>query len=132
MSEFSNIKALIIEDDNMSINVLGRLLEKLSVHVEVISDSINVRQHLEEVSIPDVIFLDLEMPRNNGYTVLEMLLASSDFAKVPVVAYTTHVSHLNEAQDAGFHSFLSKPLDGSVFEGQLRRILNDEPVWEVN
>ena len=43
--------------------------------------------------------------------------------------YTVHVSEIGVARDLGFHSFLGKPLDVDKFPEQLKRILNDEPVW---
>lgn len=123
--------ALIIEDDDTSIAVLQQLLINNAVESMIINDSFTVAQELERIPRPDVIFLDLEMPQSNGYTVLEYVQRNPKFAGIPIVAYTTHISHLNEAKRAGFHSFLGKPLDGRLFPSQLQRILNDIPVWEV-
>jgi CheY-like chemotaxis protein len=63
--------------------------------------------------------------------VLQLIKANSRFQSVPVVAYTVHVSEINTAQDMGFDGFLAKPLDSDRFPGQLNRILNGEPVWEM-
>jgi CheY-like chemotaxis protein len=132
MTHFQGAQALIIEDDQTSINVLQRLLEQLQVATAVIHDNINIADQLRHVSPPDVIFLDLEMPLSNGYTVLEILQDDPTFDGVPVVAYTTHTSHMNDARRAGFHSFLGKPLDSNQFPDQLACILNGESVWEVS
>jgi two-component system cell cycle response regulator DivK len=131
MSQFEGIQALIIEDDRTSINVLMRLLDQLDVVTAVIHDSALVKDELGGINRPDVIFLDLEMPATNGYKVLELIQHDEYFDGVPVVAYTTHTSHLNDARRAGFDGLLGKPLDSSLFPGQLARILNGEPVWEV-
>jgi two-component system cell cycle response regulator DivK len=131
MSQFEGIRALIIEDDQTSINVLMRLLNQLAIEADVIHDSAAMEEQLSAISRPDVIFLDLEMPAANGYTVLEMIQRDECFDGVPVVAYTTHTSHMNDARRAGFNGFLGKPLDSSLFPGQLARILNGEQVWEV-
>ena len=50
---------------------------------------------------------------------------------IPVVAYTTHTSHLNSVKQAGFNGMLGKPLDSRQFPDQLTRILAGEAVWEV-
>ena len=50
---------------------------------------------------------------------------------IPVVAYTTHTSHLNAVKQAGFNGMLGKPLDSRQFPDQLTRILAGEAVWEV-
>ena len=131
MSQFEGIQVLIIEDDRTSINVLRRLLDQLDVAAAVIHDSALVKDELGEVNRPDVIFLDLEMPATNGYKVLELIQQDEIFDGVPVVAYTTHTSHLNDARRAGFDGLLGKPLDSGLFAGQLARILNGEQVWEV-
>ncbi|MBN1564784.1 MAG: response regulator [Anaerolineae bacterium] len=131
MADFEGVQALIIEDDQTSINVLTRLLDQLSVGAAVIQDTAQAEISLREVARPDVIFLDLEMPALNGYNVLQLIQKDEFFNDVPVVAYTTHISHMNDARRAGFNGFLGKPLDKNQFPDQLARILNGESVWEV-
>src|SRR5690348_4097715 len=123
MSDFSEVKALIVDDDTTSINVLKRLLAHLSINCYVIQDNEHIDSDLEELPLPDVIFLDLEMPSQDGYTVLELFKHTPDFNMPPIVAYTAHTSHLKDAREAGFHSFLSKPLNHQEFPDQLARIL---------
>jgi CheY-like chemotaxis protein len=132
MSNFSDVTALIIEDDQTSINVLLKLLDQLAIESVVIPDSYNIQDHMTNLPPVNVVFLDLEMPRVNGYSVLELLQTNPQFDGVPVVAYTTHTSHLNEARTAGFHSFLGKPLDSRRFPELLELILDGEQVWEIS
>ncbi|MBI5959703.1 MAG: response regulator [Chloroflexi bacterium] len=127
----TGIRALIIEDEQTSIDVLRNLLSQLDVDTSVIYGGPEVDQHIRDTSRPDVIFLDLEMPGFNGYEVLEMIKADAEFEGVPVVAYTTHISHMNDARRAGFNSFLGKPLHRYEFADNLIRILNGESVWEA-
>ena len=131
MSIFQNKLALIIEDDHTSIKVMQQLLEQLTMESIVIADSYNLAEQIGDIPIPDVVFLDLEMPKSNGYSVLEQLQSDARFANVPIVAYTTHISHLNDARSAGFHSFLGKPVDGDLFPQYMADILSGIPVWEV-
>ncbi|MBN1310945.1 MAG: response regulator [Anaerolineae bacterium] len=131
MTDFKGVRALIIEDDQTSINVLQSLLTDLEVTSDVIYDSYTLAENLQATQRPDVIFLDLEMPSANGYTVLEYIRNDAAFEGVPVVAYTTHTSHMNEARRAGFDSFLGKPLSRSEFAEQLEQILNGESIWSV-
>lgn len=131
MSKFEGKSALIIEDDSSSIRVLEQLLKQVNMTAEVILDSKNIQEKLEASNIPDVVFLDLEMPASNGYSVLQMIQNNNRFEGVPVVAYTTHISHLNDVRKAGFHSFLGKPVNGREFPNYLERIFNGEHVWEV-
>lgn len=131
MLPFKGKNALIIEDDETSIMVLQKLLQHMGLTVMVIRDSIEASRQLRQVALPDVIFLDLEMPRSNGYVVLEVIREIAPMKDIPVVAYTTHTSHLNAVKQAGFSGLLGKPLDSRQFPNQLTRILAGEAVWEV-
>lgn len=131
MSNFEGVLALIIEDDASSIKVLKSLLSQLGADSIAISDTSYIQNELRGIERPDVIFIDLEMPANNGYSVLEIIQSDSFFDGVPTVAYTTHISHLNEARTAGFHSFLGKPVDGDKFPVFLGEILSGTDIWEV-
>lgn len=128
---FTGVRALIIEDEETSVDVLRNLLDQLEVDSSVIYSTPDMAESIGQLARPDVIFLDLEMPGMNGYEVLELIHSDSEFDGVPVVAYTTHISHMNEARRAGFHSFLGKPLRRYDFADNLRRILNGESVWEA-
>jgi two-component system cell cycle response regulator DivK len=103
----------------------------MQIATNVIFDTRELNASLNTIPIPDIIFLDLEMPFINGYDVLDYIRQDSNLSQVPIVAYTTHTSHMNTAHQAGFHSFLGKPLDSTLFPDQIHRILNGEHVWEV-
>ena len=123
--------ALIIEDNISSIRVLEQLFKRVGMESVAIQDTHDVEKQLARIAIPDVIFLDLEMPFTNGYTVLAAIKADARFQSIPVIACTTHISHLNDTKRAGFDGFLGKPLDSRLFPAQLERILNGEQIWEV-
>lgn len=127
----SNVFALIIEDNVISSEVLRELLSSESVVCSTIQDPRIVPEYMRKQTPPDIIFLDLEMPHVDGYEVLDLLKADPDWSPVPVVAYTVHVSELQNARKKAFHSFLGKPLDADRFPGQLSQILNGENVWDI-
>lgn len=123
--------ALIIDDNPTDADVLRALLARLGLTYDVVIDSRKLPDVLPDLTVPDFIFLDLEMPGINGYQVLDALRAAPDYANVPVIAYTAHSAEMPYAREAGFHSFLGKPLRGASFQDQLERIINNIPVWEV-
>ena len=77
----------------------------------------------------DIVFLDLEMPKLDGYEVL-VILKQHFGNNVPIVACTVHTAEINTTRKLGFSSFVAKPLDTDRFPNQLSRILNGDPVWE--
>ena len=127
----SNKHALIIDDNTSNMNVLVRLLEKENVSSTRVLDPKQLKNTLQSIGGVDIVFLDLEMPMIDGFQVFDQLKADPRFDGVPIVAYTVHVSELNEAHRYGFDGFLGKPLDSDRFPDQLQRIFNGEGVWET-
>jgi two-component system, cell cycle response regulator DivK len=123
------VHALVIDDNRNNIEVLTTLLEREGVQPTAVTSVQHVAQVLDKQV--DVIFLDLEFPTGDGFEMLKTLKADSRLSGVPVVAYSVHTSEIDRARRAGFDSFLGKPLDMQRFPGQLQRILNHQPVWDV-
>jgi len=121
---------LIVEDNATDVDVLQSLLKRLGVSYTVLFDGRTVPDLLPELPVPDAIFLDLELPGVTGYDILEAIQNTPDFQDVPVVAYTSHLSEMSAAREAGFHSFLGKPLKFAQFSAQLENIFNAQPVWD--
>ena len=128
ISMTNTIHALIIDDNAMSTEVLAQLLALEGATSTVVRDPGQLPDAISDLPHLDVVFLDLEMPSADGYTVLEYLKDSLR-TQAPIVACTAHANEVNTARQHGFHSFLGKPLDADAFPGYLRRILNDERVW---
>jgi CheY-like chemotaxis protein len=121
--------ALIIDDDAYSVQIMERLLDQEDIAYTAITDPTRLAPLLETVQQIDVIFLDLEMPKLDGYEVLAILKAHFG-ENVPIVACTVHTAEINTTRKLGFSSFVAKPLDTDRFPNQLSRILSGEPVWE--
>lgn len=124
-------RALIIDDNNLNLETLSALLHKEGMEVATTQNPSRISHMLDEVGRVDVVFLDIEFPNDDGFDYLPGLLNDARLQNVPIVAYSVHISELQEAREAGFHGFLGKPLNASAFPSQLRRILNGESVWEV-
>jgi CheY-like chemotaxis protein len=127
----SDIKALIIEDNTNDASVLQKLLTKLEISYTTLFDSRTFSVELMEVERPDVVFLDLEIPGTSGFEVLSIIQSIPEFEGIPVIAYTANSAEMGNARNAGFHSFLGKPLRSATFPDQLERILSGDSVWEV-
>ncbi len=129
--QFMGPKILLIDDNRLNRDVLGVLLRKLGIEYVMLESPLNLQQLLNEIDHLEAVFLDLEMPVMNGYEGLAVLKAHPVTQDTPVVAYTVHVSQVNQAKQAGFDSFLSKPIDSNRFPEYLERILNGQAVWEL-
>lgn len=121
--------ALIVDDNQNKAAILAEMLSLQGVHSTQVIEPIRLAAMLPRLPETHVVFLDLEMPKLNGYDVLNQLRSTEGFEHVPIVAYTVHVSEVDTVRRLGFHSFLAKPLDLEHFPQQLARILRGESVW---
>jgi CheY-like chemotaxis protein len=122
--------ALIIDDDANNLEVLSEILSMLGLDCIAVQDVTKLEDMVSELQQADVIFLDLEMPKIDGYEMLD-ILKNNIGTTAPIVACTVHLNEINTARDLGFHSFIGKPIKADRFPDQLERILNNEPVWEA-
>ena len=124
--------ALIIDDSWPNIEVLTTLLDKEDVTYTTTVLPREVPELARSLDQVDVVFLDLEMPHQSGFDVLYELEAIDKLQGVPIVAYSVHNSEIDLARDAGFHSFLGKPLSVQLFPEQLQCILSGGEVWYIS
>jgi two-component system phosphate regulon response regulator PhoB/two-component system alkaline phosphatase synthesis response regulator PhoP len=87
-------KILIVEDDNFLSNAYRVKLTKAGYKIVLASDGQQAINTLESF-IPDLILLDLVMPRMDGFAVLEKLKANELSAKIPVIV----TSNLGQKED---------------------------------
>lgn len=129
------VRILVVEDDANNRIVITGLLRMAGIprdHIlETAGDAVSfLRETGAEV---DLIFLDLQLPRKDGFSILEELRADSRTAGARVVAMTANVmrSNVERCRSAGFDGFVGKPIDGRRFGETLSRILAGESVWLV-
>lgn len=123
--------ALIIEDNSNNSEILALLLARQGVASTSVPATRYINEALERGGRFDVVFLDLEFPHGDGFTVFSMLRDDQRLDHAPIIAYSVHTSEIDRVRRAGFQGFLGKPLNSARFPEQLRRILDGLPVWEI-
>jgi CheY-like chemotaxis protein len=127
----NDMHALIIDDAYVNIEVLGLLLVNLGVNYTGVISARDIESVLKKLDQVDLVFLDLEIPNGAPYMhTLDQLRQLPELESAPIIAYTVHIEKAEEALRAGFDHFLSKPLKVNQFPDQLKRILNNEKVWD--
>jgi two-component system, cell cycle response regulator DivK len=126
----TNKHALIIDDDAYNVYVMERFLDKENISYTAVTKTSDLEAMLTKLPHIDIVLLDLEMPKHDGYEIIVMLRKHLD-ASVPIVACTVHTAEINRTRKLGFSGFIAKPLDMDRFSEQVRRILNGEPIWEA-
>jgi CheY-like chemotaxis protein len=115
---------LIAEDNAVNRELLRELLEGCGY---VVNEATNGLQALEMMaeSKPDALLLDLNMPVLDGFATLKKIREDSRLASLPIMAVTASAMRGDQekALQAGFDSYLSKPIQSSVLYAELTRIL---------
>jgi two-component system cell cycle response regulator DivK len=80
----------------------------------------------------DLFLVDINMPGQSGYDLLEIVRAHTSLNSGKIVAVTagTLEEDVQKARDLGFDGFISKPLKAAQFANQVQRILDGEAVWD--
>lgn len=133
--DLSEISVLIVEDNVRNYALLARLLSFMGVkQTEWRRSGWQVLEFAQD-TMPklDLILLDIHLPEEDGYQVLNRIRRDERFGKTRVVAVTADISSANllRAQSAGFDGFLAKPINVDLFPDQVQRILEGEEVWDL-
>jgi chemosensory pili system protein ChpA (sensor histidine kinase/response regulator) len=110
------IFALVVDDSITVRRVTQRLLERNGMRVVTAKDGLEAISVLQD-EIPDVILLDIEMPRMDGYEVASHVRNDARLKAIPIVMITSRVGekHRARAIELGVNEYLGKPYQ----EGQL-------------
>ena len=124
----SAITLLLADDDIDDCMFFKDALEELplATNLTTISDGVELMRYLtSQGDLPDVIFLDLNMPRKNGYECLSEIKQNFRLAAVPVIIYST--SFDTEVVDLlfekGARHYIRKPGDFSKIKEVIHRAL---------
>ena len=135
MSE-SQTKLLYVDDDALSREVMHVLASKvIGADITLLDDNTNFMDKVRDLpTVPDVIFLDIQMRPYDGYEMLKMLRSDSTYKEATIIAMTASVmaTDVQALRAAGFNGLIGKPILRQVFPSLLKQILTGEPVWFVS
>jgi chemosensory pili system protein ChpA (sensor histidine kinase/response regulator) len=108
------IFALVVDDSITVRRVTQRLLERNGMRVMTAKDGVDAMALLQE-HVPDVVLLDIEMPRMDGYEVASHVRNDPRLADVPIIMITSRVGdkHRARAIELGVDDYLGKPYQES-------------------
>jgi two-component system, cell cycle response regulator DivK len=123
---------LVIEDDPNNLMVATDFLQMIGVkYVNSRASGWQGLKLAESLPRLDLILLDIQLPHEDGYAVLNRIRTNPKFKETRVVAVTANILPQDEAKAraAGFDGFIGKPLDFDRFPIQIQAILSGESVW---
>ena len=125
---------LVVEDNVSNFVLIARMLGYMGIHCEWKTSGYEVVEYADTLPRLDLILMDIRLPYEDGFGALRKIRSSPKLRDTKVVAVTAEASveQMNKSRASGFDGFLGKPLDPDRFPDQIRRILEGEPVWEVD
>ncbi len=123
------LKILLIEDDQIEIIKLKRAIEKLGMEHHLL-EAQNGEEALEilkdDLSMPNIIFLDLNMPKINGLEFLKILKADSQLRYLPTIILTTSNNRKDvlACYEVGIAGYILKPLKYDDYVNKIDKTLS--------
>jgi two-component system alkaline phosphatase synthesis response regulator PhoP len=103
---------LVVDDNLQNLELLQAYLEELGCPVRTAHDGLECLREVEALQ-PDLILLDVMMPRMSGFQACEKLKASPATRDIPIIMVTAlnEVSDVEKALECGANDFLTKPVN---------------------
>ena len=117
---------VLVVDDSITVRrVTQRLLERHGMRVLTAKDGIDALEILQE-HVPDVILLDIEMPRMDGYELATRVRSDARLSDVPIIMITSRVSdkHRARAIEIGVNDYLGKPYQENQLLDAIEPLVN--------
>lgn len=132
MNDVRPIEILLVEDDPGDVLMAREALEegKVANHLAVVADGVEALAYLRaegdyaDRPRPDLVLLDLNLPRKGGLEVLEELKADDVLKRIPVVVLTTSDAERDiiVSYDLHANAYIKKPVDFDQFVSVVRQI----------
>ena len=105
----ADLRALVVEDNLVNQAILARMLERLGAYVSCADDGLEAVELCRTADF-DVILMDCQMPRLDGYEATRQLRGRK--YEVPIIALTanTHTRDIERCRSAGMNGHLTKPV----------------------
>lgn len=114
---------VLIVDDSVTVRkVTSRLLERNGYEAQVATDGIDALERLQEM-LPEVIVLDIEMPRMDGFEVANHIRHNPRLKHIPIVMITSRTGekHRERAFGIGVNEYMGKPFQEQMLLDTLAR-----------
>jgi CheY-like chemotaxis protein len=132
-AELMPIEVLLVEDDPGDVQLTKEAFEEHKVRnrLTVVSDGVDALAYLRrdpgvypDAVRPDLILLDLNLPRRDGREVLQEIKADPELRRIPVVVLTTSQADEDIVRSYNLHAnaYVTKPVDFDRFIAVVRQI----------
>jgi PAS domain S-box-containing protein len=118
------VRALVVDDSDINLEVARRILELDGVQVSFATDGQKAFERLQQDPLAfDIVFMDVQMPILDGCEATRRIRAELGLVDLPIIAVTAGAlsSERQRAEDAGMNDFICKPFDGQTLARSILR-----------
>lgn len=119
---------VMVVDDSITVRkVTGRVLERNGMKVITAKDGVDAVAQLQE-QLPDVMLLDIEMPRMDGYELARHMRNTDELKSIPIIMITSRTGdkHRQLAMELGVRRYLGKPYQEAELLDNIYSVLAEE------
>ena len=120
---------LLVEDNEDNRIIYSTVLRHLGYRVIEAQDGVEAVE-LARTTQPDLILMDISIPRMDGWEATRILRGDSRTSAIPIIALTAHAlaDDRERAAKVGFSSYLAKPIEPKVVVAEVRRWIGEGAV----
>ncbi|MCB0752494.1 MAG: response regulator, partial [Ignavibacteriae bacterium] len=113
-------KILLVDDEKDIVEFLQYNLEAEGFEVISANDGIEALSKMEEK--PDLVVLDVMMPKMNGYEVLKNIRLNENYNEIPIIFLTAKTSEFDELKgfDLGADDYIKKPISPKMLVARVK------------
>lgn len=125
--------AMVVDDSITMRKVTSRVLESHDFEVITARDGVDATELMQD-RVPDLLLLDVEMPRMDGYQVAEYVRADARLRHVPIIMITSRAGdkHRERGRRAGADGYISKPYKEVDLLDEVKQLLRSKRKEEAN
>ena len=119
-------KTIMVVDDSITIRkITERMLKRYGIEVVLAKDGVDATSQLQD-NIPDLMLLDIEMPRMDGFEVATFVRNDARLKDIPIIMITsrTGAKHKEKAMKIGVNQYLGKPFQEDDLLSNINEILH--------
>ena len=125
-------KILLVEDEQDMLRAIQMRLEANDFEVVAAVDG---REGLDKARVqhPNLIILDVMLPKIDGFTLCRMLKFDEEFRKVPVIMLTARIQQndIERGKEMGADAYMTKPFKSNELLSKIKELLFPPPVKKV-
>ncbi|WP_373494602.1 response regulator [Aquiflexum sp.] len=124
----NRLEIIIADDDEDDQELLAEAISEISsnTNIRLAGNGKDLMKKLRELTLPDLVFLDLNMPLMNGFECLELIKKDPKLKNVPVLIYSTSANpdQIERTFQDGAHLYIQKPSNITELKNIVKKIMD--------